>query len=93
MISCQICHSMLHHNQFMPLIPSSYRCRATHETNVGCRFYFAYCEAAFDARYIRNYQIVWRKTAEPATAVLAAINADLAAPPAPADPMTQVTGL
>ena len=73
-------------------IPSRHGSRAKHEKQVGCRFYFAYCEAAFDARYIRNYQIVWRKTAEPATAVLSAINADLAAAPAPADPMTQVTG-
>ena len=26
-----------------------------------CRFYFAYCEAAFDAKYIHNYQITWKK--------------------------------
>lgn len=25
------------------------------------RFYFAYCEAAFDAKYIHNYQIRWAK--------------------------------
>ena len=30
------------------------------------RFYFAYCEAAFDAKYIHNYQILWVKTALPA---------------------------
>ncbi|KAK9821949.1 hypothetical protein WJX81_001503 [Elliptochloris bilobata] len=27
------------------------------------RFYFAYCEAAFDARYIHNFQITWAKSA------------------------------
>lgn len=25
------------------------------------RFYFAYCEAAFDARYIHTFQVVWKK--------------------------------
>lgn len=30
-----------------------------------CRFYFAYCEAAFDAHYIHNFQITWTKQAEP----------------------------
>lgn len=25
------------------------------------QFYFAYCEAAFDARYIHDYHLVWRK--------------------------------
>ncbi len=30
------------------------------------RFYFAYCEAAFDARYIHTFQVVWGKDA-PAT--------------------------
>ena len=28
---------------------------------LACRFYFAYCEAAFDAKYIHNYQITWKK--------------------------------
>ncbi len=28
-----------------------------------CRFYFAYCEAAFDAKYIHNYHILWVKDA------------------------------
>lgn len=27
------------------------------------RFYFAYCEAAFDARYIHNFQVKWVKDA------------------------------
>ena len=35
-----------------------------------CRFYFAYCEAAFDAKYIHNYQILWIK--DPAAAPPAA---------------------
>ena len=35
-----------------------------------CRFYFAYCEAAFDARYIHNFQITWVKSAEAAPAPL-----------------------
>jgi hypothetical protein len=32
-----------------------------------CRweFYFAYCEAAFDARYLQDYQMVWQRIAEP----------------------------
>lgn len=31
-----------------------------------CRweFYFAYCEAAFDRRYLQDYQIVWQRMAE-----------------------------
>lgn len=28
----------------------------------GCRFYFAYCEAGFDARYLHNFQVTWTKT-------------------------------
>lgn len=28
----------------------------------GFRFYFAYCEAGFDAQYIRNFQVTWTKT-------------------------------
>ena len=32
-----------------------------------CSFYFAYCEAAFDAKYIHNFQILWEKSAEPQT--------------------------
>ena len=28
------------------------------------RFYFAYCEAAFDAKYIHDYQITWHKTTD-----------------------------
>ena len=36
-----------------------------------CRFYFAYCEAGFDAHYIHNFQVTWTKTEEtPATAEL-----------------------
>ena len=33
----------------------------------GCRFefYFAYCEAAFDSRYLQDYQIVWQRVAAP----------------------------
>ena len=35
-----------------------------------CRFYFAYCEAAFDAKYIRNYHILWVKdTSVPAPVI------------------------
>jgi hypothetical protein len=29
------------------------------------RFYFAYCEAAFDARYIHTFQVIWVKDKEP----------------------------
>ncbi|PRW60674.1 cyclopropane-fatty-acyl-phospholipid synthase [Chlorella sorokiniana] len=29
------------------------------------RFYFAYCEAAFDAKYIHTYQVTWVKDKEP----------------------------
>jgi hypothetical protein len=28
------------------------------------RFYFAYCEAAFDARYIHTFQVTWIKDRE-----------------------------
>lgn len=28
-------------------------------------FYFAYCEAAFDSRYLQDYQIVWQRLTEP----------------------------
>lgn len=33
-----------------------------------CRwqFYFAYCEAAFDSRYLQDYQIVWQRSTEAA---------------------------
>ena len=37
---------------------------------VRCRFYFAYCEAAFDARYIHNFQITWAMSAAAAPAPL-----------------------
>lgn len=64
-----------------------------------CRFYFTYCEAAFDARYIHNFQITWTKAAEagPAEPDTVAGSADAAAtaalPPSsrdPPDPVTQV---
>lgn len=29
------------------------------------RFYFAYCEAAFDAKYIHTYQVTWVKDEQP----------------------------
>ncbi len=29
------------------------------------RFYFAYCEAGFDAQYIHTYQVEWRKDSVP----------------------------
>jgi hypothetical protein len=34
---------------------------------VRCRFefYFAYCEAAFDSRYLQDYQIVWQRVEAP----------------------------
>jgi hypothetical protein len=64
------------------------------------RFYFAYCEAAFDAKYIHNFQILWSKAS-----AAPALGSDLgerssgqellkaAVTPAapPADPVTQVT--
>ena len=66
-----------------------------------CRFYFAYCEAAFDARYLHNFQILWEKSSEPDAA--ATSHAPMspsemhkqAVPPlqsAPSDPTTQVSG-
>ena len=67
-----------------------------------CRFYFAYCEAAFDAKYIHNFQILWEKSAEPPTAPLHLAHStseELSKPlgalitpmqAAPSDPITQV---
>lgn len=61
-----------------------------------CRFYFAYCEAAFDARYIHDFQVTWRKAADgEATASEAAPSSAAAALQAvqhPSDPVTQVSG-
>lgn len=64
-----------------------------------CRFYFVYCEAAFDMRYIHNFHLTWVKDGQPAattaaTAVAAASSA-LSASAAvlqrelPSDPVTQ----
>ena len=67
-----------------------------------CRFYFAYCEAAFDARYIHNFQILWQKAAEPqmAPSPLAPSSSEALSKPlgtliapmqsAPSDPVMQV---
>ena len=67
-----------------------------------CRFYFAYCEAAFDAKYIHNFQILWQKSAEPRelpTALTPRSSEELCKPlgnlmtpvqSAPSDPTTQV---
>ena len=57
-----------------------------------CRFYFAYCEAAFDARYIHNFQIVWAKSAQPDIQPSASQDlpkAVLGGTAAAADPFTQ----
>ena len=60
-----------------------------------CRFYFAYCEAAFDAKYIHNFQTTWLKAGEaagacPSSSQEASAEAPLAARAAePADPFTQ----
>ena len=35
------------------------------------RFYFAYCEAAFDAKYIHDFQLTWLKTAPSSEQALA----------------------
>lgn len=32
-----------------------------------CRFYFAYCEAGFDARYLHNFHLVWTKDSTTST--------------------------
>ncbi len=67
-----------------------------------CRFYFAYCEAAFDAKYIHNFQILWQKSAEPQkvlSALTPSSSEELSKPlgtlinpiqSAPSDPITQV---
>ena len=64
-----------------------------------CRFYFAYCEAAFDARYLHNFQILWEKSSEPdAAATSRAPMGPSELPkqavpplqPPPSDPTTQV---
>ena len=64
---------------------------------VMCRFYFAYCEAAFDERYIHTFQVLWVKGAEPRSGVGAPAGATLAEAvaepsrrPSSPDPMTQV---
>ena len=64
---------------------------------VMCRFYFAYCEAAFDERYIHTFQVLWVKGAEPrsgmgapAGATLAEAVAEPSRRPSSPDPMTQV---
>ncbi|GFR51020.1 hypothetical protein Agub_g13347 [Astrephomene gubernaculifera] len=44
------------------------------------RFYFAYCEAAFDARYIHNYHILLVKDATHGSAAASAAAAAVAAP-------------
>ena len=69
----------------------------------GRRFYFAYCEAAFDARYIHNFQITWVKSAEAAPAPLLCPPPSASAvrvyggkaaahAPAPTDSVTQARG-
>jgi hypothetical protein len=62
-----------------------------------CRFYFAYCEAAFDERYIHTFQVLWVKGAEPRNSMAAPAGATLAEAvaepsrrPSSPDPMTQV---
>ena len=78
---------------------SSNRC-SSHTLEL-CRFYFAYCEAAFDARYIHNFQILWQKSAEPQelpSALTPSRSEELCKPlplitpmqSAPSDPITQV---
>jgi hypothetical protein len=64
---------------------------------VACRFYFAYCEAAFDERYIHTFQVLWVKGAEPRNSMAAPAGATLAEAvaepsrrPSSPDPMTQV---
>ena len=56
--------------------PGAYNIRAAR------RFYFAYCEAAFDARYIHNFQIVWAKSvvAAPDLTVLPSSSGELSKP-------------
>ena len=57
--------------------PANLACKRTHGMTMLpclrlCRFYFAYCEAAFDARYIHNYQMLWVKDPSAARPVAAA---------------------
>ena len=62
------------------------------------RFYFAYCEAAFDAKYIHNFQIRWGKALDhSATAAPLQPSSSQELPKhatkatAPADPVTQAS--
>ena len=64
------------------------------EFAVLCRFYFAYCEAAFDAHYIHDFQITWTKAEQHAHAESRADDsaAGLLSPSrSPPDPVTQVS--
>ncbi|BDA46075.1 probable cyclopropane-fatty-acyl-phospholipid synthase at C-terminar half [Coccomyxa sp. Obi] len=59
------------------------------------RFYFAYCEAAFDAKYIHNFQIRWSKAIDQSAPLEPSSSQELPKEPitkaaAPADPVTQV---
>ena len=48
------------------------RCSADAQRGASyCRFYFAYCEAAFDAKYLHNFQSLWEKSSEPGAAATA----------------------
>ena len=55
-----------------------------------CRFYFAYCEAAFHTRYIHDYQLVWQKQSHMPEAGLASPPPAAGRPVAPTDPVIQV---
>lgn len=48
----------MHLIQLLPILNVA-RCRF--------EFYFAYCEAAFDSRYLQDYQIVWQRVGAPHT--------------------------
>ena len=60
------------------------------------RFYFAYCEAAFDAKYIHNFQLVWAKSAQPVFELTSSQELSkslLGGTAAAADPFTQACPL
>ena len=59
--------------------------------NSARRFYFAYCEAAFDAKYIHDYHILWVKDAAATTALASQpLPSSAALTSSPTQPITQV---
>ena len=73
-------------------------CRLTFDPKLcACRFYFAYCEAAFGARYIHDFQITWTKSPDMAEEIGEAATSfsgqQMQASRSPKDPVTQARNL